>query len=494
MQKGILGNTFLNGAAGILQLGSGFVCSIAVARLLGPEANGVVASALWLVTTGALVAELGTGVLMLKTLPQLTARGFDATRRLGFAAHLIRPVILATLCLTLLYALSYHEEGVLGWSRPTLAITAIIGALLFVQSIGSFTKNYLIGEQELTSYFRISAAVSLIQTILVIFLAMYYGIAGALIGYLAAQFVPFFKALQIAANRSDNCGISARYLASSSFVLIADFTLNAVFLTRPEFFFLEHFASTESIGFYAIALSVTNIALQLPVQLTGSLLPFYSQAIESEAGHVSQDSFQGVIRCIAYVTMPMCFGLAAISNSLITSLFGPAFSPAADITVLLLLGVPAYVLWQICSLYLLSMDGALARLKVTIIGALVMMGGGALIIPTFGDNGAALVRSAAVTVMAFAIVFFIRQKHFNLPFLFTMLRITIASCVCGLVAWYVTSVIPGMLGVMAAIFAGMIVYSIVMLLIGALPESDLVMLRRLYRGLRGRVFRTGEVS
>jgi len=494
MRKGILGNSFLNGAAGMLQLGSGFLCSIAVARLLGPEANGVVASALWLVTTGALVAELGTGVLLLKMLPQFAARGFDEKRRLGFAAHLIRPVIAASICLTLLYALSYHEKGVFGWGRPDAVIAAIIGALLLVQSIGSFTKNYLIGEQELTSFFWLSIAVSLIQTIFVIFLAMNYGIAGALVGYLTAQLPSFFKALQIAARRSDNCDVSTRYLASSSFVLIADFTLTAVFLTRPEFFFLEHFAGTESIGFYAIALSVTNIALQLPIQLTGSLLPFYSQAIESEAGHVSQESFQGVIRCIAYVTMPMCFGLAAISNSLITSLFGAAFAPASEITRLLLLSVPAYVLWQICSLYLLSMDRAGARLQITILGSVAMIAGGAMFIPSYGDDGAALVRSGAITIMAIAMTFFIKQKHFNLAFLLTMLRIMIASCVCALVAWYLTSIVPGFAGVLVAVPAGMIVYAIVMLLIGALPETDLVILRQLYHKVRGRFLRPGEVS
>jgi len=493
MRKGILGNSFLNGAAGIMQLASGFVCSIAVARLLGPEANGIVASALWLVTTAALVAELGTGVLLLKMLPQFAARGFDNKRRLGFAAYLIRPVIAATLILTALYALSYRE-GLFGWNSPDISITLIVGALLLVQSIGSFTKNYLIGEQELTSFFRLSFGVALVQTLLVVVLAMNNGVAGALIGYLAAQLLPFWKALRIAVNRNNDCGTSPRYLATSSFVLIADFTLSAVFLMRPEFFFLDHFASTESIGFYAIALSVTNIALQLPVQLTGSLLPYYSQAIESEAGHVSSESFQGVIRCIAYITMPMCFGLAAISHSLITSLFGPAFAPAAKITMLLLLGVPAYVHWQICSLYLLSMDRAVARLQITILGSVAMITGGALFIPTYGDEGAALVRSAAVTLMAVSMTFFIKQKHFDLAFLLTMIRITIASCVCGLAAWYLTSIVSGMLGVCIAVPAAMLIYAAVMLLIGALPESDLVLVRQLYQRLRSRFFQTKEVS
>lgn len=81
MSKGIIANSVMNGAAGMLLLLTGFVSSIITARLLGPEANGIVAFSLWLVVTGASIAELGSSITLLKTLPQLSAEGFDARRR-----------------------------------------------------------------------------------------------------------------------------------------------------------------------------------------------------------------------------------------------------------------------------------------------------------------------------------------------------------------------------------------------------------------------------
>jgi O-antigen/teichoic acid export membrane protein len=69
MSKGIMSNSIMNAAAGMLLLVTGFACSILVARLLGPEANGTIAFALWIGATGSLVAELGTGVLLLRLLP-----------------------------------------------------------------------------------------------------------------------------------------------------------------------------------------------------------------------------------------------------------------------------------------------------------------------------------------------------------------------------------------------------------------------------------------
>jgi O-antigen/teichoic acid export membrane protein len=59
MASGIVANSVLNAAAGMLLLVTGFASSIIAARLLGPEANGIIAFSLWLSATGALVAELG---------------------------------------------------------------------------------------------------------------------------------------------------------------------------------------------------------------------------------------------------------------------------------------------------------------------------------------------------------------------------------------------------------------------------------------------------
>ncbi|MGO8506874.1 sugar transporter, partial [Rhizobium leguminosarum] len=70
MSKGIIANSVMPAAAGMLLLLPGFVSSIIPARLLGPEANGIVASSLWLVVTGASIAELGSHITLLKTLPQ----------------------------------------------------------------------------------------------------------------------------------------------------------------------------------------------------------------------------------------------------------------------------------------------------------------------------------------------------------------------------------------------------------------------------------------
>ncbi len=64
-----------------------------------------------MVVTGALIAELGTGISMLRILPQLAARGYDSNARRGFGAFLAWPVTLATLALAIAATIWLHFEG-----------------------------------------------------------------------------------------------------------------------------------------------------------------------------------------------------------------------------------------------------------------------------------------------------------------------------------------------------------------------------------------------
>ena len=315
MTKGIMSNSIVNAAAGMLLLVTGFCCSVIVARLLGPEANGAIAFALWIAATGSLIAELGTGILLMRHLPQLKTSGLDARRRRAFAAYLAYPVVAATLLLTVVYIGVFQAPRAAEWIKSTTNVVILTGILLFVQSLGSFAKNYLIGEQRLGAFFRLTLIGSILQLAVVLGGALTFGVVGALAGYVAGQAVLFAYTLRILATPPRSAGHDARLLAGTSAVLFAEYLISAIFLTRPELFFLQHFRAVEEVGFYAVALSLANLALQLPIQLTGSLIPFYSEKRGAENGTVPAETFAGVIRSFAYITLPLCIGLAADSSS-----------------------------------------------------------------------------------------------------------------------------------------------------------------------------------
>ncbi len=483
MTKGIMSNSIVNAAAGMLLLVTGFCCSVIVARLLGPEANGAIAFALWIAATGSLIAELGTGILLMRHLPQLKTSGLDARRRRAFAAYLAYPVVAATLLLTVVYIGVFQAPRAAEWIKSTTNVVILTGILLFVQSLGSFAKNYLIGEQRLGAFFRLTLIGSILQLAVVLGGALTFGVVGALAGYVAGQAVLFAYTLRILATPPRSAGHDARLLAGTSAVLFAEYLISAIFLTRPELFFLQHFRAVEEVGFYAVALSLANLALQLPIQLTGSLIPFYSEKRGAENGTVPAETFAGVIRSFAYITLPLCIGLAAIAQPLVVAVYGQQFAPAGIVVAILALGSPAYVFIQLMTQYLYSMDRVGYRLAVSGLGALIMVGGCLLAVPLWGGAGASVVRGLVFLVMGLLLLRHVRLTGGHEASGMVVAKILLAALACGAVAFFATKMIVGPAGIALGVMGGALAYAAMLRFLAAVPPQDAAVLDRLLNRL-----------
>ncbi|MDM9624350.1 oligosaccharide flippase family protein [Rhizobium sp. S152] len=473
MSKGIIANSVMNGAAGMLLLLTGFISSIITARLLGPEANGIIAFSLWMVVTGASIAELGSSITLSKILPQLEADGFDARRRRGFASLLVTFMLCSTLVLLGFYAIFFLTSERLHWAATAPSVALVTGALFFIQAIGSFVKFYLIGERRLTDFFKLAIGVCVLQLIGVAGGALISGVEGVLIGYLFGQLVFFVATLPILFTRRDRCGVSLRYLASSSIFLSAQFIIDSIFLNRLELLFLQQFWSVEMVGYYAVGLSVANIALQLPIQMTGSLLPYYSERRHSSSDRtLPVEVFAAVTRSMAYIILPMSFGLAAISSELVLVVFGPAFGPSGPVVALLALAAPAYTFMQTLSLYLLSMERTRDRVLVSVLGAVVMTLGCIAVVPFFAAEGAAVVRIGVFVAMC---VVMVRQTGFGsqLSGLYiSLLKAMLAAVFCAFIAFVTLEFLKGSIGLVIAILAGGLGYILALKLLNVIPRED----------------------
>ena len=478
MNRSIMLNSVINAAAGLLLLVSGFCCSVIVARLLGPEANGTVAFALWLTTTGSLVAELGTGVLLLRLLPQLKAKGVDERARRGFAAYLAFPVLVTTVLLLVLYGVFCRFGNGIQWIGATTTVAALIGVLLFVQSLGSFAKNYLIGEQRLGTFFYFTATASVLQIGVVLAGVLLYGVEGALVGYLAGQSILFVYTVRILLTRRNKAGNRTRTLAGTSVVLFFEFMITAVFLTRSELVFLQHFRTVEEVGFYAVALSLANLALQIPVQLTGSLIPFYAGLQGSDTG-ARTDAFAGVLRSFSYITFPLCFGLAAIAVPLVVAIYGRAFEPAGMIVAVLAVGAPAYVFIQLATQYLYSMGRMKYRLGISGVAALLMVAGCLLVVPRWGGVGAAVVRDLVFLAMSILLLGRLRTENRSNGLVTVVFKVAVAAAACGFAALIVTRTMTGIGGLATAVACGALVYGVMLRLLNAVEPQDAAVMDRL---------------
>jgi O-antigen/teichoic acid export membrane protein len=489
MAKGIMANSALNAAAGMTLLATGFACSVIAARMLGPSANGIIAFSLWLVATGTLVADLGISVTLLRVLPQLNAEGYSAERRRGFAAHLMRPIIISTTVLLIGYTTYYWEAERQHWAQDVRSVVWVTAGLFLIRSIGAYVKNYLIGEKQLGLYLRLTLASSVIQLTTVFFGALFFGVSGALAGYALAGIPMFLYTLTIAWAKRDSCGIGLRSIINSSLALSVEFINSSIFLNRIELVFLQRFWGIEAVGFYAIGLSISNFALQLPVQLSGSLLPYYSEKIHAQAtGKLPVSVFEGVVRSISYIALPMSFGLAAVAGPLVVAVFGPTFAPSSLTVSLLALTAAPYIFVQICTQYLYSIDRISQRTGIGLATSGIMFVGCFAVIPWFGGEGAAVVRLFSFLAMCAMMIRLLRLDGSLRSMFTTIAKVTLASLLCGGVAYGFVSLFGNLAGVAVAIMLSTFVYLIALRLLNAVPHDDIVIMRQIASRLPRRAY------
>lgn len=488
MTQGIVANSAFNAAAGLTLLATGFVCSIFTARMLGPEANGIIAFSVWLASTAALVAELGTGILLLRLLPRLRGEGYSDQERKGFAAYLLWPVVGSTLLLLTVYFLFFWVAEAEHWAQTAPSVLVVTGILFVTQSIGMFAKNYLIGEQRVNIFFRMTLTAGLLQLVGVVIGGLVWGVFGALAGYVLAYVSQFLFALGLLRHPVKTCGIGVGYLVSSSMILSLEFMVDSIFLNRIEIFFLQQYQGIETVGYYAVAFSLANLALQLPIQLSGSLVPYYSEHLHRDpGGRMPVEMFAGVVRSLAYFTLPMSFGLAAISHRLVTMVFGDAFAASASVLTILALSVPVTVACQVATQYMFAIDKIRERLFVGLGGAAIMLGGDVLLVPAFAGEGAAFVRIIVFLVMS---VVMLRWMHFHgslRPLGLSLIKVTIASLICAVAALGVLQLLPGVVGLILAIAVAVLVYLLALKLLRVVPVADVEVMARIVARLPRRV-------
>nr|WP_274706993.1 polysaccharide biosynthesis C-terminal domain-containing protein [Allorhizobium sonneratiae] len=469
-------------------LATGFISSIVVARLLGPEANGIIAFSVWLSATGALVAELGTGVLLLRLLPQLKGEGHSEADRRGFAAYLLWPVIGFSALLLFGYLTFFYIAEARHWAESAPSVVVITALLFLTQAVGMFAKNYLIGEQRVDIFFRMTLTAGILQLAGVVIGALVFGVAGALFGYVLAYISQTLYALSLLANPVKNCGIGFRYLVGSSFLLSLEFLIDSIFLNRIELVFLQHQQGVEMVGYYAVAFSLTNMALQVPIQLSGSLVPYYAEHLQNHRGEdLPVAMFESVARSLAYFTMPMSFGLAAISGRLVTLIYGDAFAESGSMLLLLALSVPATVACQVATQYMFAIDRIRERLYVGLGGAAVMVIGDVLLVPSMAGNGAAISRIVTFTLMAVVMMRWMRFNGSLMPLGVSLLKVTLAAAASALTALGVLTGMAGFAGLGAAILAAVLVYALTLRLLAVVPQTDIEVIVPFTRRLPNRL-------
>jgi O-antigen/teichoic acid export membrane protein len=478
MPTGFAKSTIFNAAGSIAMIGSGFLTTVIVARLLGPEAVGLVAYVAFIAALSLAILDMGLPGTLTRFLPELEAEG-----RHDQAAALTKFLFVPYLAVGALYSIgliwfldpaAFHFSGA---SDEKLFIY-FVACTVFVQSLAVFYYGMLKGRRLFPAFAKITVLSAIVQLAVTWTGILLFGIKGALAAPIAG-----FLIAALLAFRSLACGHRVDRALRVRATNFAWRTWGTYFLTtiawsRMEIYFLKHSWGDHAAGLFAAGLNLANLAIQLPMLLTGALVPILVLKSRSDSPEQFARSYADAIRYFAMLVFPACLGAAAITPSLLPLLYGEAFAGAVIPAMILIAGCCTMTFVTIVQQYGMAVEKTTVMLWLAALGAGLSVLSGLTLTPAYGVDGAAIGRVVAQAAVGVAMLIYARWMGWSTPYK-SLAGVLAASCICAGTANIIIRWLPGAAGIAAAVAAAIFVYILLIKYFRLLSENDRLLVGRL---------------
>jgi O-antigen/teichoic acid export membrane protein len=480
MSGRFLKNTLYGSLTALSTTLGGFVVNVIVARLLGVSETGSYTFAIWIVAISSTLTGAGLPFTLTRYLPEIADR-LGATSPLELARFLLTPSLMLNAVPTLL-AGSYAIWLALNPISDAATVKSagiedpvcwmLIGLCCSTQAIADYAKGYLRGVHHLDRVARLSTGGICIQLVFMAIGTAMFGLRGSLAGYFLGGVLPIIALRDLrgieghaSVELRRRISIYARYRWASEIA-------SAFVFSRVEVFFLQLTATSPSVGLFAAALTISNLAAQGPLMLTWGLLPHFTEQFSRNDLDSLKATYATATRLLAFLVFPCCFGLAAILPALLPVLYGTSFSGAVPAAAILVLGGSLTATSAIGTSVIWAMERSHIDLYFGLIGAAFSVLVGFPLIAHFGLLGAAVARVATQgLVVGLGIWYIANRLGFSLPWA-GLARLAVSAAFCALIAHSTLSVFHGILGLPLAIGLGAGAYILAVSITGALDDSD----------------------
>jgi O-antigen/teichoic acid export membrane protein len=472
-------HTLHSAIAGLSIMLGGFLSNVLVARLLGIEASGIVAFATWAITVGVMLGDFGAPGSLARYLPDLQARGLHGEAH-GLVRWLFGVNVMAAsliLCGYLGYALWVWAARKGVGASPSFRVDpvfwALVAAACAAQTLAAFVTGYLKGMQRFATMARLATIAAVLQVGVTYAGGIIFGAIGALAGAVAgglAQLVFIPRLLEAGGTVPAELKQRARRFAFESW---AGYVVTSFAWARMEIFFLEMSWGSHAVALFAASVTLANLATQVPLLLTGGLLPYLSRQSSLTSEGKPQETYAMSIRILAFLIFPACLGAAAIAPSLVPAIYGKDFAGAVPSTVILLCGAAITASSSIAFTYMLAMERTRFVFVTGGVAALLVIASGLTLIPVFGLMAAATARAVIQACVSVATVWYL-GRYLKCPTpVASLVRIFTAAAVCAVAARVCIGFLPGLIGTAIAIGVGVLVYGIAVRVLKGLPNGDI---------------------
>jgi len=396
-----------------------FLLSIVLARWLGASDLGLYRMVITIQGIGALITTFGIPVAIIKYVAEYKSDRNKLTQTLF--SGLISSVIFGIGIMILIYILSETLASV--FKMPELAHLLKILSLVFpLTSIIETLLDFLNGIRMIKKF---ASLMILRQALMILFIVVLvklgYGIEGAVWGIVlsvaGACLIGIFLSKHFLSINPYRFFHNAKKLISFGSKVFGANAL-ALILTQADIILLGYFLTTKDVGYYSIAVTLSNFFLLVPRAMLRITYPATSEYWSQGNHQKLQTMIDKSIKYSACILLPAGLGAGFFCNDIISILFGKEFIYAASPFYVLLV---ARVIHGSIELPIGGSLSGIGRpdlpLKIDVVSATINIGLNILLIPRYGILGAAIATGISLMLAAtLSLTFIIKTLGVKIDF------------------------------------------------------------------------------
>lgn len=250
-------------------------------------------------------------------------------------------------------------------------------------------------------------------------------------------------------------------------------------ISASDRYFITHLLDLSQAGIYSASYSLGSLVSVLYSPISFVLLPFLSRFWEKGQIARVKNYLEYSNKLFLALAIPGAAGLYMLSQPLLAILTEPEYAVGGELVLLIALGVFAAGVYQI-NLYIMYLVENTKWLPFMILAAAAVNAGiNIILIPKVGIIGAAISTIAAYFVLAAIVTIWARKAISYKVDLFFIGKVILATCVMSLCLWFIP--VGGVLSIVLAVFGGVAVYGICLLLLKAFSRQDVDIVRGIFK-------------
>lgn len=398
---------------------AGYVINIWLGRNLGPEVYGLygIVIAVWTFVNLIIVSGIPSAVTK-----HISA---DEKQRDSILKTSIGLLITFSIIISSAY---YSMAPILGAifndSRlvPYFRLSAFI---IPIYSLHAIYVSYYNGLRDFVRQSLIASIYPIAKVAFVIGLAKIYGVAGAILGFIAAPFFTLFFSFKLPKQSAPPFPLKKLIFFS---VPIIGYTLFFTLMQQIDLYFVKILMDNpQAAGFYTAGQSISVIPLYIFGAVSSVIFPSISKSVNDNNDVKIGNMIRYAIRLVAIVLIPLAVLISTTSVSLVKLIFTSRYQVSAEPLSILIFGYCFLAIFSICSNVLNGAGQPKKTFLSATTGILISAICSYILIPIYGLAGAALSTTIAAGFSLIVSMIFIKNRFRTTLPIKSIIRIAAAT-------------------------------------------------------------------